>query len=101
MGRHYWLDLGAYVGLLVRRRHILWRLLRWSSIGSGRLSGEGSSKIIQGNKCGVYGIPCWLAIMLALYYMRHRGSFQMSFFGNDMDRCHSAPIHDRRWVSSL
>lgn len=33
----------------------------------------------------------WLSFMLALYYMRHCGSLQLTFFASDLDRCYSAP----------
>lgn len=33
----------------------------------------------------------WLSITLALYYMRHCGSLQMTSFASDLGICHSAP----------
>lgn len=33
----------------------------------------------------------WVSIMLALYYMKHCGSFQLTFFASDLDRFYSAP----------
>ena len=53
---------------------------------------EGEFKICQGTSAALWHL-LWLAIMLALYYMRHYGSSQEESFASDLDKCHSAHIY--------